>query len=62
MAGWAQTGTGKWQTTAFADRIRNRDNLLLAIWAPSESFPVTTSTNRWEEPVQTAPKPMIETI
>jgi hypothetical protein len=48
MTGWAQAA-------AWTDRLRDTDNLLLAIWAPTESYPVTTPTHRWEEPVQTTP-------
>ena len=62
LAGWAQTRTGKRETATLADRIRNTDNLFLAIWAPAESSPAAPSTDRWENPVQTTPQPLIETI
>jgi len=54
-AGWAETGMGRRQSAAWTDRLRNPNNLPMAIWAPAESRPVTTSTDRWEKPVQTTP-------
>jgi hypothetical protein len=58
----AQTGTGKRQAADLAGWFRNRFNLLLAIGTPAKSRPVTASTDRREEPVQTNPEPLIETI
>jgi len=38
------------------------DNLLLAVPAPAVAHPIATTTNRREEPVQTTPEPIGETI